>query len=300
MKLTPDKVNRLIHDAIGQGRLDPVVSTARPVFSAWIFYVIIGVGLLLIGLVMYFDSVFGNKTLLYGEFGGDSLNEYYPTYVVLSDCLHEGRIPSWSFRVGMGQNIFGYVGTLVLTPVVWLPKSAIATALVYQHLLYIVIAGITFGVFLANRGLGFTSCLLGALFLSFSAYMCAGSCWYPLAAEVVCMTLLLLACELAVGRGHWLYVTLAVVLVGFLGSFYLYLGALLLCSYVPFRLIERNTWQPIALSKTCIVLALAAFLGVGLGAIVSIDNFYSLLNSPRGSGLTSMFGRLSSRTAFAL
>src|SRR5947207_2367146 len=252
------------------------------------------------GLLVYPDYIFGSKTLLYTEFGSDSLHIFYPFYILLSDYLRHVGVLSWSFRVGMGQNLFPYLGNLLLAPVVWLPKAAIAKALVYQNLLYVVVAGMVFARYLVVRGLSFVVCFLVALLLSFSAYMCAGSCWYFHAYEVVCFTFLLLASEQAVTRGRWLYLTMAVVVVGLLGSFHLYLCALFLCFYVPFRLIERYSPQPLLLLRTCVVLALVALLGVGLGAILSMDNFYALLNSPRGSGLTSMTGRLSSASVFGL
>jgi hypothetical protein len=122
--------------------------------------------------------LFGDGTLLYKDVGVDSINIYYPRYVLVSDYIRDEGIPSWSFRVGMGQNIFSSLSALLISPVVWLAKGAIARALVYQHLLYVLLSGLLFALFLANRGLTFASCLLGALLLSFSAYMCMGSCWY--------------------------------------------------------------------------------------------------------------------------
>src|SRR5438094_415993 len=111
-------------------------------------------------------------------------------------------------------------------------------------------------------------CLLGALLLSFSAYMCMGSCWYFHANEVVCFSFLLFATEEAVGRGHWSYLVLAVAVVGLLGAFHLYLCALLLCFYVPLRLVDRYSWRPWPIARASVLLAAAAVLGVGLGAIV--------------------------------
>src|SRR5204863_4940594 len=116
-------------------------------------------------------------------------------------------------------------------------KGAIARALVYQHLLDVLLSGLLFACFLTARGLTFASCLLGALLLSFSAYMCMGSCWYFHANEVVCFTFLLFAAEQAATHGRWVYLVPAVTIVGCLGAFHLYLGALFLCFYVPARLI---------------------------------------------------------------
>jgi membrane protein YfhO len=254
----------------------------------------IGLTVIVLGLLIYRNFVFGDRTLLYKDMGVDSINVFYPNYALRSDYLRHEGIFSWSFQVGMGQNLFPSLSGLVLTPVIWLPKSAIAKAIVYQHLLYVGLSGLLFGGFLLRRGLSFASSVLGALLLCFSAYMCMGSCWYFHAYEVVCFTLLLFAAEHAVSRGRWAYLVPAVTVVGFLGAFHLYLGALLLCFYVPARLIERFSWQPRPLFRRSVALAAASLLGVGLGAILSVNSFYALLNSPRGSGLTSLAGPLSS------
>jgi uncharacterized membrane protein YfhO len=260
--------------------------------------VFVTLALVALWLLVYSHFIFGDGTLLYKDVGVDSINIYYPRYVLVSDYIRDEGIPSWSFRVGMGQNIFSSLGALLITPVVWLAKEAIARALVYQHLLYVMVSGLLFALFLANRGLTFASCLLGALLLSFSAYMCMGSCWYFHADEVVCFTFLLFAAEQAASRGRWIYLVPAVTIVGFLGAFHLYLAALFLCFYVPARLIERFAWQPLPILRTSALLATAALLGVGLGAILSLSSFYGLVNSPRGAGPTSLVGQLSSKPIF--
>src|ERR1700730_13119202 len=105
--------------------------------------------LMILGLVVYWDFIVGNKTLLYKDIGSDSINISYPYYVLLSDYLRHTGIFSWSFNVGMGQNIYPFVATALITPVVWLAKGMIAQALIHQHLFYLVIAGVLYARFLA-------------------------------------------------------------------------------------------------------------------------------------------------------
>ena len=138
------------------------------------------------------------------------------------------------------------------------------------------------------------------MLLAGSGYMCMGSCWYPLADEVVCFAALLLAAEKAVKLGNWAVLTLAVALIGLLGSFHLYLCALFLLVYVPARLYARAGWQPRPILRTSLRLAGAALLGVGLGAVITLPNLYALLNSPRGSGTTSFVATLTSFPIFGL
>ncbi len=265
----------------------------------WHVPVVIG-ALLVLWLLIFRNFIWGGDTLLYKDIGSDSINVSYPYYITLSDYLHEKGIPSWTFRTGMGQNLFPYIGTVLVSPVVWLGKGMIAQSIVYQHLVYVLVAGILFARFLADRGLTFAACLLGSLLLSFSAYMCMGSCWFFHATELVCFTGLLFAAEKAAGRGHWAYLALGVALTAFLGAFNLYLAALFLCLYVPARLLERGSESIRRLVRPCVVLAVVAFLGVALSAIISVNNFYALLNSPRGSGSASLTGKLMSSSVLGL
>src|SRR4029450_7984701 len=78
---------------------------------------------LALGMLIYRDFLFGNKVLLYKDAGSDSLNIFYPNYVLRSDYLRNGGIPPWAFQVGRGQSLFPSVGGILLTPVVWLPKA---------------------------------------------------------------------------------------------------------------------------------------------------------------------------------
>src|SRR5215831_5165053 len=118
--------------------------------------------------------------------------------------------------------------------------------------------------------------------------MCMGSCWYPLADEVVCFAGILFATERALQFGRWLMLVLMVALVGMINPFFLYLCALLLCIYVPLAPLscDRSSW-PRRKTHYCFALAVIFALGVGLGAIVTLPYLKAVLNSPRGSGTVS-------------
>jgi uncharacterized membrane protein YfhO len=250
--------------------------------------------LLLVGTLIFWPFLFGNAVLLYTDIGSDSVNDYYPNFVHLSHYIRSQGFPSWSFYVGMGQDIAYATGYLVWQPVSWLPGDLIAHALVFQHLGKVLIAGLLFFRFLQLRGLHAPLPLLGSLLLSFSAYMCIGSCWYPFADEVVCFAGILLATEEAIQYGRWFLLAVVVALVGMITPFHLYLCALFLLLYVPARLFGQYGWQPRTILRSCLRLAGVATLGVGLGAIVTLPHLYAVLNSPRVSGTTSAVATLSS------
>ncbi len=198
----------------------------------------------------------------------------------------------------MGQDLAVAAGNLIWQPVTWLPANLIAAALVFQHLGKCLIAGLLFFRFLQLRRLHSPAPLLGALLLSFSAYMCIGSCWYPFADDVVCFAGILLGTELALQQGRWLILAFAVALAGMITPFHLYLCALFLSLYVPIRLFVQYGWQPRVILKASLKLAAIAALGVGLGAIVTLPYLHAVLNSPRGSGAASPVATLRSSPLF--
>jgi len=272
-------------------------SDQRPL---WLVTWLPGLSLLLVGAVIFWRFLFGDSVLLYKDIGSDSINSYYPDFVHLSSYIRSQGIPSWSFYVGMGQDLAYATGYLIWQPVTWLPKELIAPGLIFQHLGKILLAGLFFFRFLQLRGLTAPAPLLGSLLLSFSAYMCMGSCWYPLADEVVCFAGILLATERALLRGRWLMLALMVALVGMINPFFLYLCALFLLFYLPSRLFDEYGWQPRTILHPCLGLMAVAALGVGLGSFISLPYLQAVLNSPRGSGTTSAMAALGSTPLFGL
>jgi hypothetical protein len=109
------------------------------------------------------------------DIGSDSLNSYYPDFVQLSHYVRTQGYPSWSFYVGMGQDLAYAIGYLIWQPVSWLPKDLIAPALVFQHLAKTLIAGLFFFRFLQLHSVrvpGCTSRSALTFILSLHVYGC--------------------------------------------------------------------------------------------------------------------------------
>lgn len=277
-----------MNDHQGEGATSATALPPRlngpPAVRAFPVILVVAISVLLVGGLIFRDFLFGEKSLLYKDIGADSVNDTYPTFVHLSDYIRRHGFPSWSFCVGMGQSLFHLAGSLIWEPIVWLPRQLIPLALVFQHLLKVLVAGLLFFRFLRLRGLNLGGSLAGTLCLTFSAHMCMGSCWIISADDTVCFTFLLFAVEEAIVCRRWLYLPIAVALSGLVTVFHLYLSAVMLCLYVPARLVEIYGWRPLALSRASTRLAMFALLGVGLGAIVFLGSSYVVLNTPRASG----------------
>jgi len=275
----------------------PGVAPARP-YRSWPLRSLVALSLLVPGIVIFWPFLFGDAVLLYRDIGRDSLHSYYTDFVHLSNYIRTNGFPSWSFHIGMGQDMAYATGFLIWEPVTWLPARFIAQALAVQHLLKVVIAGLLFFRFLELCRVATGAALLGSLLLAFSAYMSMGSCWYLLAEELLAFTAVLLGAEQALRRGRWVLLAVAVALLGMINPFYLYLCALFLACYVPARIFSRNGWQPGFISRKCLTLAAVALLGIGLGAVVTLPYLNVVLNSPRGSGATNSLATLGSFPLF--
>ena len=275
-------------------------TTPPPAPRSWRGHLIAAAVLLGVGLAIFWQFVFGDALLLYPDIGRDSISSYYTDFVHLSNYIRSNGFPSWSFHIGMGQDLAYATGFLFLEPVTWLPARFIAQALVFQHLLKVLVAGAIFFRFLQLRRAPLAVALLGSLVIAFSAYMTMGSCWYLPAEELIAFTAVLLGAETVLQRGRWLLLVLAVALVGMVNPFYLYLCALFLSCYVPLRLVTRNGWQPGPLLKRSLIVAGIAALGVALGAVVTLPFLNVVLNSPRGSGATNSLSTLASVPFFTL
>ena len=105
-----------------------------PAARRW-WRVVAGLILLGVGLAIFWPFVFGDGVLLYRDIGSDSLTSYYIDFVHLSKYIRSDGFPSWSFHVGMGQDLAYATAFLFLEPVTWLrlfdsesARSASATA----------------------------------------------------------------------------------------------------------------------------------------------------------------------------
>jgi uncharacterized membrane protein YfhO len=281
-------------DEIENGEVIP----AAP--GSWRGLVVAGVVLFGVGLAIFWPFVFGDGVLLYRDIGSDSLTSYYADFVHLSKYIRTDGFPSWSFHIGMGQDLAYATSFLLLEPVTWLPARFIAQALVFQHLLKVLVTGLLFFRFLQLQRAPAPIAVLGSLVVAFSAYMTIGSCCSLFQEEVVVFTALLLGAEMAVRRGHWLLLVFSVALVGLINPFHLYLCALFLVCYVPLRLFTRHGWEPGLIFKRSLALAALATVGVALAAVITLPYLRVVLDSPRGAGTTNSFSVLASLPVFGL
>ena len=266
--------------------------------KSWPLHLLASVCLLAPGIYIFWPFIVGDALLLYKDIGSDSYNSYYADFLHLSNYIRSNGFPSWSFHIGMGQDLAYATGFLFWEPVSWLPGRFIAQALVYQHVAKVVIAGLIFFRFLQLRSLPIGVALFGALLLGYSGYMSVGACCSLLVEELLAFTMILLGIEQALAKGRWLLLVLSLAVVGMINPFYLYLAALFVGCYFLASLLARHDWELKKIIAGSGLLGGLGLLAVALGAIVTLPFLNVVLNSPRGAGATTNLATLSSLPVF--
>ena len=75
-------------------------------------------------MAIFWPFIVGDGVLLYRDISRDSWNSYYMDFVHLSNYIRTDGFPSWSFHIGMGQDMACATGFLFIEPVSWLPAPS--------------------------------------------------------------------------------------------------------------------------------------------------------------------------------
>lgn len=155
-----------------------------------------------------------DRTLLFTDVGADAVNGFYPMWVHLADTLRAGHLPGWSFRVGLGQNVFpDAFGSPFDLLLVLLGRDRLPWAVAWVEVLKIVLAGTLFFLLLRQLRLALPAAAGGAVLYAFSGFMVLGGTWYLFSTQGVYLALALLGFERYHQRGRWGVLVLAFFLI---------------------------------------------------------------------------------------
>jgi len=87
--------------------------------------------------VVFHEFLLFQKTYLFKDVGSDSINIFYPHVALLLDYLRDVGFPSWSFRQGMGQNVFVGTGDPLLLLFYAFGRNNIGFAIAYAEVVKI-------------------------------------------------------------------------------------------------------------------------------------------------------------------
>jgi hypothetical protein len=245
---------------------------------------------LLIALVAAFcyrDFLLLHKAFLFTDMGADTVNAQYPLLVHWADTLRAGHLPGWSFRMGLGQNLYpGSLGNPFNLILMALGRDAIPYALAYVEVAKLVLAGGLFTALLLRLGLAPLAVAVGGMLYAFSGFMVLGGTWYTFSTEGVYLALMLLAFERYRARGRWGLLVLAFALIGAGRPFNLFNNGLFLVVYATVRAWTAGDASPRAhLGLLARVTGLAC-VGAAVSGVFLLPALHEMLSSQRVGGVT--------------
>lgn len=263
-------------------------------------YIALGL-LLIIGFIVFKEFLFLHKIYLYKDIAGDSINAYYPNLVQTMDYWKSYGLPSWSFNMGMGQNI----GSLALYDpfdaiIYCFGKDNMAYLLGYKEFVKIVLAGVIFYAYLRTVGRSTYASIMGSLMFAFCGYSMVGSAWFIFTFEAFNAALLLLGFELIFLKNKlWLF-PIAVFFIGVSRPFNLAMYAVFLLVYALFRCFQENKTGIKEIGILFLKLIGLGILGIGLSAPFLIDHLHMMLESSRATGSNTFISTLRTNSIFSI
>jgi membrane protein YfhO len=259
--------------------------------------------LLLISLVLYIfsDYIFLSKLYLFKDVANDSFNIFYPRWVSVAHYLRNYGIPMWSFKSGMGQNIFPGSICSPFNLILYAFGDSLAYGIIYVEILKIILVWIFTYLYFRTIELSKYVSAIGGLAIAFCGYMMAGSSgWYGHSSLIVYGVFLLFAFEQLYLKKRWYYFPLAIVLISSSSLFYVYIFTVFLFLYVLLRFFTENSWQPKPLITLLLKMAGLGALGLCMNAVFLISSFIKMFHSPRVSGESGHFNELLHTSVFGL
>jgi len=261
-------------------------------------YIFLG-SLLLIGIIVFKDFIFGNKLYLYKDIGSDSININYPAFFHKLSYFKNFGVLKWSFYQGMGQNVFPQNFKDPFSIILLLFGARyLAYGIIYMEFAKIICAGLFFYLFLKKLSLSPFAVIIGGLLFAYSGFIVLGSCWNIFSLQAVYFALLLYSFERVYQNNQWILYTVAVSLIAVNQVFDLLLFGLFLFFYILFRLLEENNFSFKKISVLFAKIIGFGALGVAIGFIFVVADIIQMLESPRGGGGASFYNKLASMPVF--
>ncbi|HTA61465.1 MAG TPA: YfhO family protein, partial [Bacteroidia bacterium] len=293
-KITHSKTTRNQTDATSSNLTDFFETLGSK--AVWLCLGLIG----LVALIVFKDFIFQQKIYLFKDIGSDSLNASWPWMIHSADYISKYGIPSWSFNMGMGQNILSFSFYDPFDYILYFfGRNNMPYLIVYKEIAKILLAGFLFFKYLKLLRVSNYTATIGAMLYSFSGYMIVGSGWFLFSFEVLNAALLLLCFELLYQKNKWHWFVLPIFLIGISRPFNFWPYAVFLFLYIIFRIIQ--TEEKLDIKKTSLLFAKiigVSIIGIGLSAPIFLEHLQVMIESPRGSGPDSYFHILSSAPMF--
>ena len=253
-----------------------------------------------IGFLILKDYLQLNKLYLFKDIGSDSINIYYPNYVMTADYIRENGIPQWTNNSGMGQSIFANSVGDIFNDLFYLSgRSNLHYAFAYVEFLKMILGGFIFFSYLRTIKFSKYVSIFGAMIFAFNGYLVlCGSGWPTISTECIIISFLLLAFEKYYSEKKWIYLPLVFGYVAAFQPFFLYIFGLFILLYSIIRIVMRGEYDAKKISLFYLKMGGLAVLGIGIASVFFMNNIWVILQSPRVGGESGYYSLLKSKPMF--
>ena len=243
--------------------------------------------------VTFKDYLLFHKLPLFTDIGSDSLTFSYPLFANMATVFSSGKLPSWSFSIGMGYPFNIFTANFLDLPIFLFGKGAVTHAIIFVFILKLFLTGLCFYWYLSIIGLSKAVRVAGSVQLSFCSYMLISLPWFETPYDVLYAALLLVSLELGIIKKQWWFLSIPVFLLVSYSIVNIYCFIILSFFYVVIRHYEGQS----IFNRSDIVKSLTySLIGVLASFFFSCYALQIALNSPRGSTDASHVNSLMSQS----
>lgn len=255
-----------------------------------------------VAFVVYKDFILLKKAFLFKDIGSDTLNTFYPTNFLQAEYIHKHGVPSWSFQYGMGQSVMPFFMSDIFNMIFYIfDTKHYVDLIIVREMLKLFFTAIVFYKYLKVLNCSNPVATYGSIIVSFSGYMVLGGGWYIFSYDIFCIAFMLLALEMAISRSKFMLIPIGVFLIAISQPFNLFLFGVFFLCYLILRSFQNEdvfNYKRFAFLLGKIILF--GLVGMLLSMPFFLENFFQMLESPRGSGEASYVNALKTHPILGL
>ncbi|QVK17122.1 YfhO family protein [Mycoplasmatota bacterium] len=246
----------------------------------------LGISLLIL-VITFWNFLTFQDLFLYDDIGSDTVNQFWPSMVMISRQISNFDFPFWSFTSGLGKDVYGnYIfNPFTLIPMLFGPKLVIYI-LPYMEVIKRLLISLFVYKYTTKLGIKPFPSIIASILYTFCAHIVIRGTWYHYSIDGLVLILLLYAFELFLhNKNKFMMPLVFFLIIGSRGMYYVYLYSLILCVYGFTRYFYvTNKIELKSFLKFSLSFAFLYAISLAINAFILFPSIYNLLNSPRVSG----------------
>ncbi|MCQ2499709.1 MAG: YfhO family protein [Lachnospiraceae bacterium] len=261
-------------------------------------YVLLFFLIALTGCVAYYQYIFGNSLFMFRDIGSDTAEQYIMQYSTVVNHIRNGNLSFWDFTNGFGTSMYQLN---LLNPSLWIlycigiiaGPQMMAHALIYVHLLLLILSGFAAWKYLSRFSFSFEARLIASYLYAFNGFLTVWGQHYQFSMMMIFLPLLLSLLESSLQKKKFSPAVVICTAFMLLNTYYLSYMVLIVCAfYVALRLFQDRRDGFIGFVLALFRQGFALLLGVFMGILNLLPSYALVFSvSARMEGQSSLLTR---------